>query len=73
MVVNEGIYFISNPNEKDVSYIRFKDFATGSDRVVVPIQGRVYWGLTVSADRRRFLFTQFDETGSDLMLVENFR
>ncbi len=35
VVVDDGIYYISKPNEKGVSHIRFKDFATGSDRVVV--------------------------------------
>ena len=29
--------------------------------------------LTVSPDSRTILYTQLDETGSDLMLVENFR
>jgi serine/threonine protein kinase len=73
IVFADGIYFISRPNEKGVSYIRFKDFATGSDRVVVPIEGRVDWGLSVSPDRRTFLYSLSDESGSDLMLVENFR
>ena len=73
VVMHDGIYYISKPNEKGVSNIRFKDFANGSDRVVVAIQGRVDWGLTVSPDRRTFLYTLLDESGSDLMLVENFR
>ena len=73
VVMDDGIYYISKPDEKGVSYIRFKDFATGSDRVVVPIEGRVDWGLTVSPDRRTFLYNLLDESSSDLMLVENFR
>ena len=73
VVMDDGIYYISKPNEKGVSHIRFKDFANGSDRVVVAIEGRVDWGLTVSPDRRTFLYTLADESGSDLMLVENFR
>ena len=73
VVVEDGIYFISKANERGVSYIRFKDFATGSNRVVVPIQGSPSWGLTVSPDRRTFLYTLSDDSGSDLMLVENFR
>ncbi len=73
VVMDDGIYYISKPNEKGVSHIRFKDFANGSDRVVVAIEGRVDWGLTVSPDRRTFLYILADESGSDLMLVENFR
>jgi Tol biopolymer transport system component len=73
VVFEDGIYYISKPNEKGVSHIRFKDLATGSDRVVVPIQGKVWWGLAVSPDRRTFLYPLSDESGSDLMLVENFR
>jgi len=72
-ILEDGIYYISRPNETGVSHIRFKDFTTGSDRVVVPIEGKVWWGLTVSSDRRTFLYSLSDESGSDLMLVENFR
>jgi eukaryotic-like serine/threonine-protein kinase len=73
VVFADGIYYISKPDEKGVSYIRFKDFATRSDRAIVPIEGRVSWGLAVSPDRRTFLYSLSDESGSDLMLVENFR
>ena len=38
VVVAEGIYFISKPDEKGVSYIRFKDLATGSIRTIAPDQ-----------------------------------
>jgi hypothetical protein len=30
-------------------------------------------GLTVSPDGRWILYTQFDQRGSDIMLMENFR
>jgi len=73
VVVEDGIYFISKPNEKGVSHIRFKDLAASSIRTIAPIKGKPSWGLTVSPDRKTFLYTQSDESGSDLMLVENFR
>jgi Tol biopolymer transport system component len=74
VIVDQGIYFISKPDEKGVSSIRFKDFATGSIRTIVPIEGRrVVWGLSVSPDRHSFLYTHLELGSSDLMLVENFR
>jgi len=73
VAVAEGIYYISKPDAKNVSHIRFKDLSTGSVRTIAPIKGKPSWGLTVSPDRRTFLYTQSDESGSDLMLVENFR
>jgi serine/threonine protein kinase len=72
VAVNEGIYFISKPDEKGVSYIRFKDVVTGSLRTIAPIEHQVWWGFAVSPDRRSFLYSQADNYGSDLMLVENF-
>ena len=73
VVMDDGVYYISKPNEKGTSHIRFRDFATSSDHDVVPIERRAFWGLTVSPDRRTFLYTLADESGSDLVLVENFR
>ena len=73
MALNDGVYFISKPDEKSVCYIRFKDVATGSVRTIASIEREVESGLTVSPDRRSFLYSQVDESGSDLMLVENFR
>ena len=73
MVLIEGMYFLSKSDEKGVSYIRFKDLATGSIRTIAPLEGAPYYGLAVSPDRRTVLYTHFDESGSDLMLVENFR
>jgi Tol biopolymer transport system component len=73
VAVNEGVYFISKPDEKSVSYIRFKDVTSGSVRTIAPIEHQVWYGFTVSPDRRSFLYSQADNYGSDLMLVENFR
>jgi hypothetical protein len=73
VAVNEGVYFISKPNEKGVSFIRFEDVATGSVRTIAPIEHQVWYGFTVSPDQRNSLYSQADNYGSDLMLVENFR
>jgi serine/threonine protein kinase len=53
--------------------IEFLSFATAKVKTVAPISGPPGEGLSVSPDGRFILYTQKDEAGSDLMLVENFR
>ena len=72
-LVNEGIYFIPEPGADGKSSIQFLSFATGKVKTVAPMSGPPAEGLSVSPDGRSLLFSQFDEAGSDLMLVENFR
>jgi Tol biopolymer transport system component len=72
-LVDDGIYFIPEPGADGKYSIQFLSFATGTVKSVAPIPRPPSFGMTVSPDRRGLLYTQFDETGSDLMLVENFR
>ena len=78
-IADSGVYFV--PLQKPTS-IQFLSFATNQIRSVVnfekPIDvsgqgGGLGGGLAVSRDGRWILFTQFDQAGSELMLVENFR
>ena len=70
--VEDGIYFIPDPGIDGKSSLQFLSFATGKVKMVAPIL-RPREGLSVSPDSRSILYTQLDEVGSDLMLVENFR
>ena len=72
-LVNEGIYFISEPGADGKSSIQFVSFPTGKVKTVAPMTSRASEGLSVSPDGRFLLFSQVDAEGSDLMLVENFR
>ena len=72
-LVNDGIYFIPEPSTDGKYSIQFLSFATAKVKVVAPLSGKPAEGLSVSPDGRSILFSQFDEAGSDLMLVENFR
>lgn len=73
-VVNDGIYFI-NPDAKDGVAMEFFDFATRKVRQVAGL-GKVHIVsacISVSPDRRQILYSQVDQVGADIMLVENFR
>jgi hypothetical protein len=67
----EGIYFVKT-DQQGHNDICFFEFATGTTRKILPIE-RPLQGISLSPDGRAILYTQQDEIGSDLMLVENFR
>jgi len=71
-LVNDGIYFIPAPGTDGKSSIQFLSFPTAKVKTVAAITGSPSSGLSVSPDGRSILFSQLDEAGSDLMLVENF-
>jgi len=53
--------------------LNFYDFATRPGRAIAQLDRPVYLGLTVSPDRKSFLFSRSRVAGPDLMLFENFR
>jgi Tol biopolymer transport system component len=71
-LVNDGIYFIPEQGADGKSSLQFLSFATLKVKTVAAIS-RPDFGLSVSPDGRSILFSQDDEIGIDLMLVENFR
>jgi Tol biopolymer transport system component/tRNA A-37 threonylcarbamoyl transferase component Bud32 len=72
-IVNEGIYFIQAPDSAGRNSIQFFNFATKGTQTISVIEKPAFSYLTVSPDGRSILYSQVDQTGSDLMLVENFR
>ena len=72
-LVNEGIYFIPEAGADGKYSIHLLSFGTGKAKTVAPIARPPFAGFSVSPDRRYLLYTQEDEAGSDLMLVEKFR
>ncbi len=74
-VVEEGIYFIDRETKPHAT-IKFFSFAsrrvtqiTAIEKNPIPRGPR----LAVSPDGRWILYTQLDQSGSDIMLVENFQ
>jgi Tol biopolymer transport system component/DNA-binding winged helix-turn-helix (wHTH) protein len=72
-LVKDGIYFVPRQNTGSVRTIQFLSFATGKLETVTNIEMPVWGALSVSPDGKWILYSQFDQLGSDLMLVENFR
>jgi serine/threonine protein kinase len=71
-VGKEGIYFFRTPDQLGHSDICFYEFATGQIRKIVTIQRAVDNHIAVSPDERTIIYPQSDQSGSVLMLVENF-
>ena len=70
-VTDVGVYFMKPSGAGTV--LQFLDLATRRVTSIATTQKRSASGFTVSPDRRWALFSQMDQQGSDLMLVENFR
>jgi serine/threonine protein kinase/WD40 repeat protein len=66
-----GIYFIANSNIAKDGDLMFFPFRNGLITKIPGVQAR--YGISVSADDRWLAYTKLTNTGSDLMLVENFR
>jgi Tol biopolymer transport system component len=71
-VADKGIYFVT-PNPDGAWVFQFHSFATNKVTTLAEIRQSVSWGVSVSPDEQYILYTQEDQTGSDLMLVENFQ
>jgi eukaryotic-like serine/threonine-protein kinase len=77
----EGIYFIApaQPNATSPSVgkysIQFLDLSSRRTTTFAQLEKRpdADAGFSISRDARSMLFSQIDQSGSDIMLVENFR
>jgi len=72
-VTDEGIYYIPRPGAGEGMSLRFHNYATGKSVQVAPISEEVAEGLTVSQDRKSILVPVFARSGTNVMVVDNFR
>jgi Tol biopolymer transport system component len=74
-VVEKGIYFASGA-ESQKPVVQFYDFATGKATPVFTAEKPLvfgYGGLSISPDGRYILFSQIDQSGSDIVLLDYAR
>ena len=69
----EGVYFVPAQADDAGASIHFLDFASGDTHNVVEIPRQIQHGLSVTKDGKNLIWSQEDQAGADLMLVENFR
>jgi hypothetical protein len=65
----QGVYFIPRGEPQTIRYL---NVATGKVTTIATLSGHAAYGFSVAPDERSLLFSQYEEHGSDLMLVENF-
>jgi hypothetical protein len=72
-VTSEGIFFVDN-SAKPTALLKLFSFGTRTVRTVRQLHKQAWGGpgLAVSPDGRTVLIGQIDDSGSDIMLVENF-
>lgn len=70
--VEDCIYLIG-PRGTNGYPLEFFQFSDGRTRLLTSIAGELDFGLTVSPDRKTFLFSKIDTAGADLMMIENFQ
>jgi Tol biopolymer transport system component/DNA-binding winged helix-turn-helix (wHTH) protein len=68
----EGIYFLKFGKFPHAE-LSFFHFASGKMRTLWPLEKKVGWGLSLSADRKSLVYIQDQFADSNLMLVRNFR
>jgi hypothetical protein len=69
-LVQDGIYFTPQDSPRSISFF---DFATRKTREIFKADKDLAQGMSISSDRRYALYSQIDESNSDIMLVNNFR
>jgi Tol biopolymer transport system component len=68
-----GVYFVAKPSSERPGEMMFYRFPNGPVSRVEGVESPSFYGSSVSPDGRYLLYTKFTATGSDLMLVEDFR
>jgi hypothetical protein len=74
-VTEQGIYYVALPKTRGGFSLEFFSFASQTSATVAPLNGTIESTsvVAVSPDGRNVLYTQRTQSGSDLMLIENFR
>jgi eukaryotic-like serine/threonine-protein kinase len=71
-VTAKGIYYLADAPDHRGAVIRFISHSGGEPKTIGSIPRAPAPGLSVSTDGRYLLFSQYDQSAAEIMLVENF-
>jgi len=69
-VTELGVHFVPRANSNTIQLLRF---STGKIERILELGKEAYYGLTVSPDGRWLVYSELEQEGSNLMLVDKFR
>ena len=72
-IVDSGVYFVPTQKTTGGPSIQFLRFATNNISNIATLETSSIWGLTVSPGAEWILYSYEQQSGSELMLAENFR
>jgi Tol biopolymer transport system component len=67
-----GVYFVSVERPTGLHSIKILKFATNKVSTIATLEKSTIWGIAVSRDGEWILYSPEQQSGSELMLVENF-
>jgi Tol biopolymer transport system component len=73
VVARRGIYFLARAGARDQTSLDFFEYSTGRRSTLVSLGKPFWWGMALAPDEKSFLYSVIDNSGSNLMLVDNFR
>ena len=71
-VTRRGVYYMEQEGPASAA-IRLFDPETGKQQLLGHVRKKFHLGLSISPDERWLLYTQHDQEGMDIMLVQGFR
>ena len=71
-VTDKGVYYVAPAPDQRGALVRFIGHAGGESKTLGRIPRTPSAGLSLSPDGRFLLYSQYDQSAAELMLVENF-
>lgn len=71
-VGEKGVFYIAPTARGIFPGLFFQNFQSEPEKLLLSFEHGLGWGLGLSSDERKLIFTQLDVWNSDIMLVERF-